>query len=56
LFRDRSVVAVSSTDGAVALPQVYRISERRRVRNLEINYFDHPKFGALVQVTPIQTW
>lgn len=56
LFRDRSVVAASSADGVVALPQVYRISERRRVRRLEVNYFDHPKFGALVQVTPIQTW
>ncbi len=56
LFRDRSVVTVSSTDGVVALPQVYRISEHRRIRSLEVNYFDHPKFGALVQVTPIQTW
>ena len=56
LFRDRSVAMVSSTEGVVALPQVYRISEHRRIRNLEVNYFDHPKFGALVQVTPIQTW
>jgi len=56
LFRDRSVAVVSSTAGVVALPQVYRISEHRRIRNLEVNYFDHPKFGALVQVTPIQTW
>ncbi len=56
LFRDRSVAMVSSTAGVVALPQVYRISEHRRIRNLEVNYFDHPKFGALVQVTPIQTW
>ena len=56
LFRDRSVATVSSTDGAVALPQVYRISEHRRIRSLEVNYFDHPKLGALVQVTPLQTW
>ncbi len=56
LFRDRSVAMVSSTEGVVALPQVYRISEQRRIRSLEVNYFDHPKFGALVQVTPIQTW
>ena len=56
LFRDRSVAMVSSTEGVVALPQVYRISEHRRIRSLEVNYFDHPKFGVLVQVTPIQTW
>ncbi len=56
LFLDRSVGMVSSTDGVIALPQVYRISEHRRVRSLEVNYFDHPKFGALVQVTPTQTW
>ena len=56
LFRDRSVAMVSSTAGVVALPQVYRISEHRRIRSLEVNYFDHPKFGALVQITPIQTW
>ena len=56
LFRDRSVTMVSSTDGGIALPQVYRISEHRRIRSLEVNYFDHPKFGVLVQVTPIQTW
>ena len=56
LFRDRSSTMVSSTDGAVAVPNVYRISEHRRVRSLEVNYFDHPNFGALVQVTPTQSW
>jgi len=25
------------------------------VRIAEINYFDHPKFGALVRVAPIKT-
>ena len=30
----------------------YRITESRRVRSNEINYFDHPKFGVLVQITP----
>lgn len=33
----------------------YRISERRRVRSDEIYYFDHPKFGVLVSVSPIKS-
>lgn len=35
-------------------PPRYRLSEYRRVRLLEIHYFDHPKFGALVRVSPIK--
>jgi len=31
---------------------VLRLSEHRRIKTMEINYFDHPKFGALVRVTP----
>ncbi len=30
---------------------VFRLSEPRRIKVSEINYFDHPKFGALVRVT-----
>lgn len=37
--------------GAIELP-VYQLNEQRRVRSQEIHYFDHPKFGALVRVTP----
>ncbi len=29
----------------------YRISEHRRVKTQEVNYFDHPKFGVLVRIT-----
>ena len=36
-----------------SLPNVYRISEQRRIRSGKINYFDHPKFGALVWVAPV---
>jgi hypothetical protein len=42
-------------DGAAANPGealVYRLQEHRRVRTQELHYFDHPKFGALVRVTP----
>ena len=36
-------------------PVVYHLNEYRRVRLLETHYFDHPKFGALVRVSPIKT-
>ena len=32
----------------------YEIRERRRVRSNEMQYFDHPKFGALVQVKQVE--
>lgn len=31
----------------------YRLSEHRRVRPQEINYFDHPKLGVLVRIAPV---
>jgi hypothetical protein len=30
---------------------IYRLTEHRRVKTQEYQYFDHPKFGALVRVT-----
>jgi len=33
---------------------VYRLAEPRRIKVSEINYFDHPKFGALVRVSPVK--
>jgi Peptidoglycan-binding protein, CsiV len=47
----REASAGQSTDAS--LPNVYRISEQRRIRTGKINYFDHPKFGALVWVAPV---
>lgn len=38
--------------GGEAMPS-YVINEQRRVKSNEINYFDHPKFGVLVRVTPV---
>ena len=29
----------------------YRLSENRRIKTQELNYFDHPKFGVLMRVT-----
>jgi len=39
-------------EGAVlSRPQVYRISEKRRIKLNEVHYFDHPYFGALIRVS-----
>jgi hypothetical protein len=32
---------------------VYQIQDQRRIKSQELNYFDHPKFGAIVRVVPI---
>jgi hypothetical protein len=34
---------------------VYRLNEPRRIKISETHYFDHPKFGALVRVSPAKT-
>lgn len=33
--------------------QLYRIREQRRVKSKDVQYFDHPKFSALVRVAPV---
>jgi hypothetical protein len=35
------------------VPPDYVIREQRRVRNGELTYFDHPRFGAIVRVSPV---
>ncbi|MFQ5935354.1 MAG: CsiV family protein [Acidiferrobacterales bacterium] len=52
LFRDKEAGPFTSQSGGE--PSPYRISEHRRIRSRDINYFDHPKFGALVRVTPLR--
>lgn len=54
LFRDSAVGVVSFVRGNNPTAQIYRISEHRRVRNRQVNYFDHPKFGALVRVALVE--
>jgi hypothetical protein len=34
--------------------QGYRLNETRRIKLGEVHYFDHPAFGALVLVAPIE--
>ena len=48
-----------ATRGDIALdigapPVYYRISEDRILRNGEIRYYDHPKFGLLARVTRVE--
>lgn len=41
----------TDTPGARAQPVRYRIQEHRIVKNGELRYFDHPKFGVLAKIT-----
>jgi hypothetical protein len=42
-------------DSAYGTPSVfYRLQENRIVRNGELRYYDHPKFGVLAKVTRIE--
>ena len=42
------------SDGPGNIP-AYRLTEKRRIKSSELHYFDHPKFGMLVMVTPYQS-
>lgn len=53
LLREDGGRGLTATPAADAGPKVYRISEQRRIRSRRVNYFDHPKFGALVWVAPV---
>ncbi len=39
----------------IALPPRYRLTTERQTRSGELHYFDHPAFGVLVRVTPVQS-
>lgn len=51
LFRDISGTTFLGQPEVVLTP-VYRIDDHRRMWRNEVNYIDHPKFGALVRVSP----
>ena len=45
---------ISSGDTTQLAPtQVVLLQEQRRMRSGEVHYFDHPRFGLVVQVTPV---
>lgn len=49
--------ALSASDGLTELGRAprYRLRATRNVRSNELHYFDHPAFGVLVRITPVQT-
>lgn len=47
---DLRLRAAETADGS---PVFYRIRESRRVKSQETQYFDHPRFGLLVRITPL---
>jgi hypothetical protein len=57
LNADGATTASAASDtlpGGDMAPLVYRIEERRRVKSNDIQFFDHPRFGVLLQVKPIE--
>jgi len=50
----REAVSGGMSAGAGQIAPAYRLTEARRVKSSETYYFDHPKFGALVRVSPVK--
>jgi hypothetical protein len=53
LYVDLNFLLRDATTATDAEGLTYHLSEHRRVKIQETNYFDHPKFGALVRVTQV---
>ncbi|MFN2119042.1 MAG: CsiV family protein, partial [Anaerolineales bacterium] len=52
----KQVPPVADLQSDLAPPTMYyRISEERRVGPDEMQYFDHPKFGAIISIKPVLT-
>jgi hypothetical protein len=45
----------SGFHGELRPTRTYRLQQRRRVRRDEVHYFDHPRFGVLIQVRGLDT-
>ncbi|TFH41194.1 MAG: hypothetical protein E4H01_15335 [Lysobacterales bacterium] len=39
---------------AEATPKLFRLTESRRMRSREVHYLDHPLFGVVVEVRPVE--
>jgi hypothetical protein len=51
----REAVSGGMSAGTGQITPAYRLTEARRVKSSETYYFDHPKFGALVRVSPVKS-
>ncbi len=45
---------ISLADDPYAAPRLFRLTESRRMRSRELHYLDHPLFGALVKIWPME--
>ncbi len=56
ISRDDTVEPVTDVEPLIqdkpTTPMHYRMKQRLRVKPNKVNYFDHPKFGILIQVRP----
>lgn len=52
----RELFAVKNKQALEALPETWRftLSESRKLKPGELNYFDHPQFGVLILLTPLE--
>lgn len=49
---DLELSAYSDIDGKKSL--IYRLNEKRFIKPGEVYYLDHPKFGVIVKISPVQ--
>lgn len=52
---DQPQPAAEDAAGDYAIEQLAVLREQRKMRSGELHYLDHPRFGALVLVTPVET-
>jgi len=51
-----ATASASAVDAGINNQELaYRIDESRRIRSNQMNYFDHPKFGVLLIITPMES-
>ncbi|MEO0997922.1 MAG: CsiV family protein [Pseudomonadota bacterium] len=57
LYLDLALLGEPSAADFGTLPTVstYRLEQRRRLRSGDLHYFDHPQYGALVRIRPLET-
>ena len=34
---------------------IYHLTERRKMRSTELHFFDHPRFGVLALISPVES-
>ncbi len=52
--KDQNIFNIFDVFRTEDTPRVYRMKQARRMRSGETHYFDHPKFGMIVLITPYE--